>query len=92
MLRPATQADLGALIELARQPEIARTLAWDAADTLAAALEAGSGELLVVEIDGAFAGGVRWQVTNRRSRIVEIRTLMLDPAVQRRGSELIASL
>ena len=32
MLRPATQADLGALIELARQPEIARTLAWDAAD------------------------------------------------------------
>jgi RimJ/RimL family protein N-acetyltransferase len=88
MLRPATQADLGALIELARQPEIARTLAWDAADTLAAALEADSGELLVVEVDGAFAGGVRWQVTNRRSRIVEIRTLMLDPAVQGRGLAL----
>src|SRR4051812_43817523 len=85
MLRPATQADLGALIELAQRPEIARTLAWDAADTLAAALEADSGELLVVEVDGAFAGGVRWHVTNRRSRIVEIRTLMLDPHVQGRG-------
>jgi RimJ/RimL family protein N-acetyltransferase len=85
MLRPATQADLGALIELARRPEIAATLAWDAADTLPSALESDSGELLVIEVDGAFAGGVRWELINPRSRIVEIRTLMLDPDIRGRG-------
>jgi RimJ/RimL family protein N-acetyltransferase len=85
MLRPATDADLEPLIALARQPEIARTLAWDAAGTLSKALTADSGELLVIEHAGAFAGGVRWQTTNRRSRIAEIRTLMLDPAIQGRG-------
>jgi RimJ/RimL family protein N-acetyltransferase len=85
MLRVATTADLDALTTLARRPEIARTLATDAADTLAGALAADSGELLVIEHAGAFAGGVRWQLTNRRSRIAEIRTLMLDPALQGRG-------
>jgi RimJ/RimL family protein N-acetyltransferase len=28
---------------------------------------------------------VRWELVNRRSRIAEIRTLMLDPALQGRG-------
>jgi RimJ/RimL family protein N-acetyltransferase len=74
-----------ALTALARRPEIARTLAWDAAETLSAALVADAGELLVIEHESAFAGGVRWQVVNRRSRIVEIRTLMLDPSLQGRG-------
>jgi RimJ/RimL family protein N-acetyltransferase len=73
------------LTALARRPEIAGTLAWDAAETLSAALEARAGELLVIEHAGAFAGGVRWQFTNRRSRIAEIRTLMLDPATHGRG-------
>ena len=85
MLRLATEADLEPLIALARRPEIARTLAWDAAETLAGALAADSGELLVIEHAGTFAGGVRWLFTNRRSRIAEIRALMLDPAVQGRG-------
>jgi RimJ/RimL family protein N-acetyltransferase len=88
MLRPAVAADLDLLIALARQPEIARTLAWDAANTLADALE--SDELLVIEDAGAFAGGVRWQFTNRRSRIAEIRTLMIDPAAQGRGLAVTA--
>jgi RimJ/RimL family protein N-acetyltransferase len=85
MLRSATPADLDALIALARQPSIARTLAFDAASRLAGALDPESGELLVIEHAGAFAGGVRWTFTNHRSRIAEIRTLMLDPAVQGRG-------
>jgi aminoglycoside 6'-N-acetyltransferase len=85
MLRSATQADLDPLIALARQPAIARTLAFDAASRLPAALADESGELLIIEDAGAFAGGVRWTYTNRRSRIAEIRTLMLDPAVHGRG-------
>ncbi|WP_053226095.1 GNAT family N-acetyltransferase [Solirubrobacter soli] len=84
-LRRAVATDLDALIALAERPEIARTLAWDAAETLRRALSSASGELLVVEVDGGFAGGVRWELVNRRSRITEIRTLMLDPAVQGRG-------
>src|SRR5215217_4545569 len=90
MLRPATPADLDALTALARRPEIARTLAWDAAATLRRALAADAGELLVIDADGTVAGGVRWEFVNRRSRIAEIRTLMLDPAVQGRGVALAA--
>jgi aminoglycoside 6'-N-acetyltransferase len=90
MLRSATQADLDLLIALARRPAIARTLAFDAASRLA--LEPESGELLVIEDAGAFAGGVRWTYTNRRSRIAEIRTLMLDPAAHGRGLATAAVL
>jgi RimJ/RimL family protein N-acetyltransferase len=90
MLRPATPADLDALTALARRPEIARTLAWDAAERLPRALATDTGELLAIELDGAVAGGVRWEFVNRRSRIAEIRTLMLDPAVQGRGLALAA--
>ena len=85
VLRPATPADLDPLIALAQRPDVARTLAWDAADGLVAALAADAGELLVIEDAGALAGAVRWTVTNRRSRIVEIRSLMLDPAFHGRG-------
>jgi RimJ/RimL family protein N-acetyltransferase len=90
MLRPATDADLAPLIALAQRPEVARMLATDAAETLAAALATDSGELLVIEHAGMLAGGVRWQLTNRRSRIAEIRTLMLDPTVQGRGLAVLA--
>jgi aminoglycoside 6'-N-acetyltransferase len=84
-LRPATEADLDALCALAAVPEVARTLAWNAVASLPLALAADAGELLVVELGGAFGGGVRWEVVNPRSRIAEIRTLMLDPAWQGRG-------
>jgi RimJ/RimL family protein N-acetyltransferase len=92
MLRSAMQADLDLLIALARQPAVARTLAFDAASRLALPLEPESGELLVIEDDGAFAGGVRWTYLNHRSRIAEIRTLMLDPAAHGRGLATAAVL
>ena len=76
MLRPATPEDLEALIDLAQRPEIARTLATNAVDSLRDDV----GELLAIEHDNQLAGGVRWTLVNRRSRIADIRTLMIDPA------------
>lgn len=87
MLRPAIPADLDALVALAREPEIADALAFFAADELAGALRdpGDDGELLVIEDEGAVAGGLRWAYVNRRSRIVTIRTLMVSPAAHGRG-------
>ena len=76
MLRPATDDDREALIALAQHPEIARTLATNAVDSLREDV----GELLVIEHEHRLAGGVRWTLVNRRSRIADIRTLMIDPA------------
>ena len=76
MLRPATPADLEALVALANHPDVARTLATNAAQ----ALREDAGELLAIEHDSQLAGGVRWVLVNRRSRIADIRTLMIDPA------------
>ena len=86
MLRPAIRTDLPRLEELARAPEAAGTLSTTAADSLAEALtDDAAGELLVIELDGAFAGGVRWVRINRRSRIADVQTLMVDPAFRGRG-------
>jgi RimJ/RimL family protein N-acetyltransferase len=85
MLRPAEPADLDALVALATRPEVAGTLSTDAAASLAEALPEQAGELLVIEDAGAVVGGVVWRLTNRRSRIADIRTLMLDPGVRGRG-------
>ena len=85
MLRPAAPADMERLDALARHPDVAGTLATDAADGLATTLENDTGELLVIEHDGAVVGAVRWVLVNRRSRIADIRTLMLDPAARGRG-------
>jgi RimJ/RimL family protein N-acetyltransferase len=90
VLRPAETVDVAALVALARHPDVAGTLATDAADGLAAALDDDAGELLVIEHDGAVVGGVRWVLVNRRSRIADIRTLMLDPAVRGRGLAVAA--
>jgi len=76
MFRPATPKDLEALVELAQLPEIARTLATNAVDSL----RDDTGELLAIEHHNQLAGGVRWTLVNRRSRIADIRTLMIDPA------------
>lgn len=81
MLRPATAADLDALVALAQQPEVAATLATTAADTL----REDAGTLLAIEHEGTLAGGVRWVLVNRRSRIADVRTLMIDPALSGRG-------
>jgi RimJ/RimL family protein N-acetyltransferase len=90
LLRPAEPADVDALVALARQPGVAATLATDAADGLAAALDDDAGELLVIEHDGALVGGVRWVLINRRSRIADIRSLMLDPSARGRGLAVAA--
>jgi RimJ/RimL family protein N-acetyltransferase len=90
VLRPAQPADLDALTVLARHPEVAGTIATDAADGLAAALDDDAGELLVIEHDGVLVGGVRWVLIGRRSRIADIRSLMLDPAARGRGLALAA--
>jgi hypothetical protein len=51
MLRPATPADLDALLALVRAPEIADSIAFHAAEELTRAIERpdGDGEVLVVE-------------------------------------------
>jgi RimJ/RimL family protein N-acetyltransferase len=85
VLRPAGAADLTRLRALAVAPGVAGTLSTDAVGQLAVTDVAEAGELLVIEDEGAVVGGVRWMRINRRSRIAEIRTLMLDPAVRGRG-------
>jgi RimJ/RimL family protein N-acetyltransferase len=85
VLRPASAADVDALVALARRPGVADTLATDAADELARAPDPDAGELLVIEHDGVVVGGVRWVLVNRRSAIGDVRTLMLDPAFRGRG-------
>jgi RimJ/RimL family protein N-acetyltransferase len=65
---------------------MAGTLSTTAADGLADALVADdAGELLVIETGAGFAGGVRWVRVNRRSRIADVQTLMVDPAFRGRG-------
>jgi RimJ/RimL family protein N-acetyltransferase len=90
VLRLATHDDLPALIALAQRPEVARTLATNTLDQLPASLESETGELLAIELDGALVGGVRWETVVVRARIAEVRALMLDPAVQRRGVAVAA--
>jgi aminoglycoside 6'-N-acetyltransferase len=85
VLRPAGAADLPRLTALARDPAVAGTLSTDTAGRLAVTHDPDPGELLVIEHEGAVVGGVRWVRVNRRSRIAEVRTLMLDPAVRGRG-------
>jgi RimJ/RimL family protein N-acetyltransferase len=83
-LRPAGREDLAWLVSLARDPGTARSLAVDAADRLEAELAAG--ELIVFETeDGERIGAVRATVRNRRSRIAELQTLIVDPAFRGRG-------
>jgi RimJ/RimL family protein N-acetyltransferase len=72
-------------MELAADPEVAGTLSTDAARELAVTDDPEAGELLVIEYHGELVGGVRWVRVNRRSRIADVRTLMLDPTVRGRG-------
>jgi aminoglycoside 6'-N-acetyltransferase len=83
-VRAATPEDLAWLDALARAPETARSLAVDAADRLERELAAG--ELVVFESRaGERVGAARATVRNRRSRIAELQTLMIDPALRGRG-------
>jgi RimJ/RimL family protein N-acetyltransferase len=83
-LRAATAADLAWVERLATGEDVKPFLAPGAAVALPDALA--RGELLVAEDDaGAPVGAVRAVVTNHRSRIAAIRTLMIDPAARGRG-------
>jgi RimJ/RimL family protein N-acetyltransferase len=86
-LRPADADDVERLRALAGRPEIAGSLSPDTAERLAEALATPpeDGELLVIEHDGLPVGAVRWVCVNRRSRIADVRALMLDPSAQGRG-------
>jgi RimJ/RimL family protein N-acetyltransferase len=79
-LRPAGAGD-----SLAASDAVAPFVSWTAAQDLAPALEDPAQDLLVVEADGAFAGGARLVVRNRRSRISEVRSLMVTPTARGRG-------
>jgi len=81
VLRPASDEDRAWLIALAQHPQIAPTLATTAADSLREDV----GELLGIVHEGALVGGVRWVLINRRSRIADLRTLMIDPSLSGRG-------
>jgi RimJ/RimL family protein N-acetyltransferase len=84
-VRTAAPADLPALIALARDPAVAPFLATIAPRQLEAAFDDPDDEPLVLEIDGAFAGGARLSVYNARSAIVQLNTVMLDPRLRGRG-------
>jgi RimJ/RimL family protein N-acetyltransferase len=87
MLRPAHTEDLDPLLALVREPSVADSIAFFAAEELTRAIEQpdGEGAVLVIEHDGALAGALRWVMVNRRSRIAAIRTLMIAPGRQGRG-------
>ncbi len=90
-LRAATEADRGGLVDLVREPAVARSLSVTAESSLIAALDrvlAGADDegVLVVEDDaGVPVGVVRWQTVNRRSRIAGVFGLAIAPTAARRG-------
>ncbi len=88
-LRAATEADLAWVRDLALEESVARSLSTTAADGLADALAAG--ELWIAEAAGRRrVGAVQVAIVNRRSRIAEVRTLMVHP--EARGRRLGAAI
>lgn len=89
LIAVATEEDIDALLALARDDSIATFLAVDTTDDLAAA---GPGSEVLVARDGdAILGAVRGAWTNRRSRIVTVRALMVAPSARGRrlGVQLV---
>lgn len=93
-LRPATVADVPFLLRLVAHPEVAPFLsavrASEEAEVLAEVARShdepdGFG-LLVIEHDGRAVGTVSWERVNRRSRIVSIGGLALDPQARGAGT------
>jgi RimJ/RimL family protein N-acetyltransferase len=102
-LRPATEGDVAYLARLAVRPEVADSLAavspWEEDAVRAALAPAGDDHRLVLEVaeEGAWrpAGGLGWEVANRRSRIAYLHGVMVDPAYRgrrlaERASRLVA--
>jgi len=89
-IRPAEPADAELLARLARDPAIEPFVSTatgrdaDALRRLLADPDPGSWHF-AVEVDGRLAGGCSFRVRNTRSRIAEVRGVMVDPAVRGRG-------
>jgi RimJ/RimL family protein N-acetyltransferase len=89
VLRGAVAGDLARLRALASSEAAEPWLGVGAADQLAGAMEAG--EMRVVEHPpGAAVGAARLVVVNRRSRIGEVKALMLEPGARGRGLAVAA--
>ncbi len=90
-LRPASEADRDRLVALVREPAVARSLSVTAEPSLVGALDrvlAGAddeGVLVVRDDDDVVVGVVRWQTTNRRSRIAAVFGLVIAPEAAGRG-------
>ena len=92
-LRSADEGDVAPLVALAVRPEIADFLAavspWDEGAVRAALAGESDDVRLVLEVerDGRWvvAGGLGFAVDNRRSRIVSLHGVMIDPAYRGQG-------
>lgn len=92
-LRPAGPEDVAFLAALAAHEEVEPFMAARAArepEEIRVQVERSQAEpqehgRFVVEVDGAPAGAVAFEVTNRRSRIAHLYGLMLDPDFRGRG-------
>jgi len=82
-LRPAAESDLAWVHELTGHESVAPSLSTTAAEGLADAVAAG--ELWIAETPaGRRVGAVHVATVNRRSRIADIRTLMVHPEARGR--------
>lgn len=82
-LRRAETGDVADLQRLAAEESIAAFLATDTVAGIPAAVQAG--EYFMVSEDGRARGAVRLAIVNRRSRIGDVRALIVDPAHRGRG-------
>jgi RimJ/RimL family protein N-acetyltransferase len=88
-LRPAVATDVDFLVELYGDEDVRPFLAGGGrydAELLQEQLarEPGTGELLVIEVDGERAGALAWERVNERSRIAHVGGLAVHPAFRGR--------
>jgi diamine N-acetyltransferase len=89
-LRDATTDDLPWLHDLVTDQDVAPYLSTDAAGDVQTLPDDDRERLLVIQADGERVGVVRVVVVNRRSRIADVRTLMLAPSARGRGVAVAA--
>jgi len=86
-LRPASRADIPALVVIRQTPEV--YLRWRGGDDLAAAIEADFAEPdvrpYVIEFEGRIVGWVQWAAEEDPDYRYATIDIYLDPAVHNRG-------